>query len=299
MSDSAICVLENPSLRFASLGSGSRGNACVVEASHAQQTVRVLLDCGFGPRELTRRLARLDLLPTDLDAVLITHEHSDHLGGLAAGQRKFGWPVYCTAGTARTLHEDLSAFTGSCFTLIPADYDFTVGDLQITAFAVPHDAREPCQYRFRFAGLELGTLSDLGRITEHVLSHLQTCHALLLECNHDTDLLAAGPYPYSLKQRVGGDYGHLSNAQAAGLVAELVSRDAPLNKLALAHLSEKNNTPEKALAAIHAVQPVDCHTLLTNQADGCEWLTVESTDSATNNNTNPNSTMNSMMENAA
>lgn len=271
--------------RFASLGSGSRGNATIVEVVEkidnadgdvsdggTPKRTRVMIDCGFGSRELKKRLARLDIEPETIDAVLITHEHSDHIGGVESGQRRYGWPVYLTAGSARKLKVLPTKTNG--YHLIPAEHEFTVGDINIKAFPVPHDAREPCQYTVSHRHKKLGILSDLGRITEHVVDNLADCHALLLECNHDADMLMNGSYPAMLKRRVGGHYGHLSNAQSADLVQRLVERQAPLQLMALAHLSEQNNTPELALQAIRAVQPADAKVVLTTQTDGCAWLSV-------------------------
>lgn len=287
---------EGSNFRFSSLGSGSRGNATLVEAisftGGEPVITRVLVDCGFGPRELKRRLARLNVQPEMIDAVLITHEHSDHIGGVASGQRKYGWNVYLTAGTARGINANLSSFTHSKFHLIPPDYQFTIRHIAITAFTVPHDAREPCQFTLEFSGQKLGVLSDLGRITEHVVEHLHDCDALLLECNHDVPMLNAGAYPYMLKRRVAGDYGHLSNEQAAGLVHALHDRASPVQLLALAHLSEQNNSPDLAIAAIQTALE-DWSTpptvVLTNQADGCPWLPIAGTkllEHTTNQTTN-------------
>lgn len=265
--------------RFSSLGSGSRGNATVVQITDANQSsVTLLVDCGFGSREIKRRLAKLDITPHDIDAVLITHEHRDHLGGVASAQRQYGWDVYLTPGTARSINNDLSIFTHSKFHLIPADHDFAIGGVKVTAFAVPHDAREPCQYTIEYAGLKFGVLSDLGKITEHVVMNLQDCHALLLECNHDRQMLHSGDYPAMLKRRVGGDYGHLSNDQAAELLWRLCEHKSPLHMLALAHLSEQNNTPDLAQTAVNRALddwPEPRPTVnLTTQQDGCAWLLV-------------------------
>lgn len=230
---------------------------------------RVLIDCGFGLRETAARLARLDLMPQQIDAILVTHEHGDHAGGVAPLARRWQIPVYLTHGTARA-HKAFAAMSLNCF---DADAEFEIGALQIRAFSVPHDAAQPCQYRLTDGGRALGVVSDLGHISANVVRALQGVDALALECNHDPRLLAAGPYPPSLKARVGGDWGHLANAQAAQLLAQLeLSR---LQHLWLTHLSEVNNSPAHALDAVApvldglAVQP-----RCASQSEGFGWCEV-------------------------
>jgi phosphoribosyl 1,2-cyclic phosphodiesterase len=222
-------------MRFASLGSGSRGNATLIEAGGT----RVLLDCGFSVKELERRMARLDVAADSLDAILVTHEHGDHIRGVGALARRYRLPVWLTDGTFRQgrLGElpERRRFTSHQ----PA---FTIGDLEVAPYAVPHDAREPAQFVFGHAGLRLGILTDAGSVTPHVTETLQGCDALMLECNHDTRMLANGPYPPALQARVGGRLGHLNNRQAAALLGNL--EQGCLRHLVAAHLSEKNNTPE-------------------------------------------------------
>ena len=227
-------------LRFASLGSGSRGNATLVEAG----STCVMVDCGFSIAETQRRLARLDRTPADIQAILVTHEHSDHIGGVAALARRFGIPVWMTAGTS-VVHNDTDVPVLDWFN---GHEPFAIGDLSVQPFPVPHDAREPCQFVFSDGALRLGVLTDTGSITSHIRACLDGCDALLLECNHDTAMLADGPYPPMLKRRVGGRLGHLSNTQAAELLASIDT--SALQALAIAHLSDKNNRPELARAAL-------------------------------------------------
>lgn len=232
-------------LRFAALGSGSRGNATLVEAAG----VRVMIDCGFTVREVQARCRVLEFDPAALDAILVTHEHSDHLGGVARLARAYGIPVYLTRGTA----SGTSDWDGCERRYISPHQAFNIRELEVQPFPVPHDAREPCQFSLAHGGRRLGVLSDLGHITPHVRESLAACDALLLECNHDPEMLAAGPYPDMLKRRVGGDRGHLSNAQAAGLLRAVDRRR--LQHLLLTHLSEKNNTRALAReAACEALQ---------------------------------------------
>ena len=248
-------------MRAASLGSGSRGNALVVEAAG----VRVLVDCGFSHAETVRRLQTLGLSPADLDAVLVSHEHGDHCRGVRALVGRHGLPVWATAGTAGCLDLPPEA---ELHVLSP-DVPFSIGSLRIHPYPVPHDAREPCQFVFEAAGLRLGVLTDAGHCTPHMGYCLQDLDGLVLECNHDPDMLACGPYPPALRRRVGGDYGHLSNAQAARLLAAVAS--SRLAWVVAAHLSEQNNTPEAARAALADVLPGSAELRLADQTTGFSW----------------------------
>lgn len=226
--------------RFASLGSGSKGNGTLVEAGG----VRVLVDCGFGLKDTQARLARLGLEAGQLDAILVTHEHSDHAGGVARLARRFNLPVYGTHGTVRRMKNPENLTIRS----FDAEACFEIGSVRVTAFSVPHDAVQPCQFRFDWGGRSLGVLSDLGHVTPHVTDALRGLDALMLEFNHDPQMLRDGPYPPALRARVAGDWGHLSNAQAAALLGQLPHQR--LQHLWLTHLSETNNTPAHALMSI-------------------------------------------------
>lgn len=252
-------------MRFASLGSGSRGNATLVEAG----ATRVLLDCGFSCAETEKRLARLGLEPQQVDAVLVTHEHSDHISGVARLSRRFGIPVWMTAGT-EAVHRGGEVATWHCFS---SHEGFGIGDLQIAPYPVPHDAREPCQFVFSDGAVRLGVLTDAGSVTAHMLRALNRLDALILECNHDPELLACGPYPVRLQQRVGGRYGHLSNQQAADLVRQIDS--SRLQHLVAAHLSEKNNRVDLARRVLADV--LNCAAADVSVADqdaGIGWCDI-------------------------
>ncbi len=218
-------------LRFAFLGSGSKGNALLLEAAGQ----RLLIDCGFSTREIARRMAALDRSPEALDGILVTHEHSDHASGVARLARRFGLPVYATHGTRAAINDD----NGLDWRLISAHEGFAIGDLAITPVAVPHDAREPVQFIVEDGLRRFGLLTDLGHVTPHVIRKYSACHALVLEANHDLGMLATGPYPPSLKQRVGGDFGHLNNRQSAEFLEQ--ADTGTLERLIAAHISEKNN----------------------------------------------------------
>jgi phosphoribosyl 1,2-cyclic phosphodiesterase len=229
-------------MRFASLGSGSSGNALLVEVG----ATRVLLDCGFGTTELKARLARLHLTPQDLDAVVVTHEHEDHAGGVPRLARKFGIPVFLTYGTMCAMGPAGGAMTE--VTIIDSHAPFEIGDVEVRPFPVPHDAREPAQFVFSDGSACLGVLTDVGSTTPHVAKMLSGLEALVIECNHDRAMLADGPYPPRLKERIGSRLGHLDNDTAAELVRGLdCSR---LAHVVAAHLSQQNNTPDLARAAL-------------------------------------------------
>lgn len=250
---------------FASLGSGSKGNATLV--SDGETTL--LVDCGFGLRDAERRLARLGLHPRQLDAVLVTHEHGDHLRGVGPLARRHAVPVYITPGTW------LSGRLGEVPQRhwITPQSRFTVKSLTIDPITVPHDAREPVQFRFESCGRHLGVLTDLGHPTDHVIETFKGCDALVIECNHDRRMLEIGPYPPRLKRRVGGNWGHLANVQAASLLQRLgLDR---LQRIVCSHLSEHNNRPELALEALMPLLDGDGSRLtIAAQDSGMHWQTI-------------------------
>jgi phosphoribosyl 1,2-cyclic phosphodiesterase len=251
-------------MRFASLGSGSRGNALVIESG----ATRVLVDCGFGPRQLAARLGRLGLSAAQFDAILVTHEHSDHLSGVAACAQRDGLDVYLTHGTLAAMKP-----TGPTVTVIDSHAVFTLGDLEVMPFPVPHDAREPAQFVFSDGRCRLGILTDAGCVTTHIVDMLSGCDALVLECNHDGDMLAGGHYPAHLKRRIAGRLGHLDNASAAGLLARLDRRR--LQHVVAAHLSQDNNTPALARAALAEVLGCAPEWItVADQADGFGWRQI-------------------------
>ena len=232
-------------MRFASLGSGSRGNATVIAADGTL----LLLDCGFSIKETESRLARLGLHAEHLTAILVTHEHADHVNGVAPLARRYKLPVWMTAGTAQATRN--RGMDGVDTRLFSSHESFAIDGIEVTPFPVPHDAREPCQFVFGDGHWRLGVLTDAGSSTAHIETSLSRCHGLVLECNHDPDLLRDSDYPQSLKERIGGRLGHLANATAAMILSRLdCSR---LQHLIAAHLSEKNNTPGRARRSLSGV----------------------------------------------
>jgi phosphoribosyl 1,2-cyclic phosphodiesterase len=255
-------------LRFASLGSGSGGNALVVEADGT----RLMLDCGLGPREVERRLARLGLAPEDLAGILVTHEHSDHADGALAFAARYRLRVWLTDGTWRALAGEAQPAVQP--EIIDSHTPFAVGGLEVHPFPVPHDAREPAQFVLSDGELRLGVLTDVGASTPHIEAMLSGCDALVLECNHDTELLERGPYPARLKDRIRGPFGHLANDATARLLAALDNRR--LQHVIAAHLSRQNNTPELARAAL--ARALDCAIDwigVADQDDGFAWRAID------------------------
>ncbi len=251
-------------MRFASLGSGSQGNALVVEAS----TTRILVDCGFSVSETTRRLARIGIAPRDLSAIVVTHEHDDHIGGVARFARKHHLPVWLTSGTLRGLEGLFDPDVSVC--QIRGYAAFSVGDIRIDPFPVPHDAREPAQFVFSDGAHRLGVLTDAGHATAHMRHCLNGCNALVLECNHDPELLRSGDYPERLKVRISSRLGHLDNASAAALLAALERNR--LQHVVAAHLSQTNNRPELARGTLAAVLGCADHWIaIADQQTGLSW----------------------------
>src|SRR5688572_24174513 len=254
-------------MRFASLGSGSEGNGLLVESG----TTRILVDCGFRLSETVTRLGRFGLAPSDLAAVLVTHEHDDHAGGVARFARRYDLPVYLTYGTL------VAMGTGGAMmprvSLIDSHTPFMIGDLEIHPYPVPHDAREPSQFVFSDGDKRLGLLTDTGDSTPHIRQMLSGIDALVLECNHELDLLMNGRYPPTLKRRISSRYGHLDNATSARIVASIDC--SSLQHFIAAHLSAQNNTPELARTAIAGALGCDPAWIgVATQSEGLAWREI-------------------------
>lgn len=273
------------SMRFSSLGSGSEGNALLVAvgtkgscgrpdksfSSPGTRQTLVLMDCGFGLQDTVSRLGRLGVSPEQLSGIVVTHEHGDHISGVARLARKYNLPVWLTHGT---LHCQTKAFSGIAnIREIDPQRAFAIGGIEITPYPVPHDAAEPVQFVFSDGARRLGVLTDTGCSTAHIEQTLSGCHALVLECNHDIEMLMNGDYPYRLKQRVGGRFGHLNNQESAGILARLdVSK---LQHLIAAHLSRRNNTPELAVRALSgAAKCEESWVGVATQEDGFAWREI-------------------------
>jgi phosphoribosyl 1,2-cyclic phosphodiesterase len=254
-------------VRFASLGSGSEGNALLVCAGQT----RVLLDCGFGLKDSIARLSRLGIAPEQLSGLVVTHEHGDHISGVAKLARKFDLPVWLTHGTLRSQPKAF-ANVGKLNEIDPHQA-FAIGDIEVCPYPVPHDAAEPVQFVFGNGAKRLGVLTDAGCGTPHIEAMLSGCDALVLECNHDSEMLAHGNYPYSLKQRVGGRLGHLSNLESAAILAKLDA--SRLQHLVAAHLSQNNNTQALAVRALSGVlNCAEAWVGVATQQEGFAWREI-------------------------
>lgn len=256
-------------MRFASLGSGSEGNALLISSTAGNSHTHIILDCGFGPRELTRRLARLELSPEQLAGIIVTHEHSDHLGGVFQVARQFKLPVWLTHGSFESAAKDEAI--GVEVHLCRDGHTFALGDLAVHPYTVPHDAREPVQYTISDGRSKLGVLTDVGHATQHLIAALAACDALLLEFNHDAQMLARSAYPTWLKSRIAGPFGHLSNESAAGILREVDK--TRLRTLVAAHLSQRNNTPALVRSVIEAeIAGMDIALQVADQHTGSDWI---------------------------
>ena len=251
-------------MRIASLGSGSRGNATLIQ----HQNTTLLVDNGFSLRQFTRRLERFGLSPDAIDAVLLTHEHGDHSGGVARLCAGHGIPLWTAVGTAR-------AVLDASFEYHPlvAGRTISIGSLEVLPVTVPHDASEPLQFIFRHpqSGRRLGILTDTGHITGHIVEAFDRLDALLLEFNYDPDMLESGPYPEPLKQRVGGRHGHLSNLQSMELLQRIDT--SGLRHLIAAHISEKNNHPSIVASLISETRDLP-EPILAHQDTGFDWIEI-------------------------
>jgi len=244
---------------FASLGSGSRGNATVVALGDKV----LLVDCGFSLRQTEKRLARVGLSGGDIDAILISHEHADHISGVSALAHKYSIDVYASYGT---LKYDLQGVKCHPF---DGDVSFEIAGIAVNPVCVPHDAREPTQFVLRDDDETIGVLSDLGCVTAHVVAQYKQCTHILLEANHDRRLLAQGSYPAQLKRRVGADYGHLSNEQAQQLLRQIAH---PELHVVIGHVSEQNNCPDILSEVMQGMRSKVAQLRFADQRNGFDWI---------------------------
>ncbi len=257
-------------MRFASIGSGSAGNALVIEAG----ATRLMLDCGFGIRETEQRLARLGLTPDQLQGILVTHEHDDHVGGAFKFAARNNLKIWITHGTLRHSTRYMPAQFDTPLEVIDSHTTFAIGDIEVHPFPVPHDAGEPVQFYFHDGARKLGVLTDTGCSTPHIEAMLTQCHALALECNHDSQMLLNGSYAWPLKQRISGRLGHLDNVSAAELLGKL--DNSRLQHIVALHLSEKNNTPDLAGRALATVLGCEQDWIgIADQLSGFDWRKID------------------------
>lgn len=233
-------------MRLCSIASGSSGN-CIYVGS---DDTHILVDTGISGKKIENGLNSLDITGRDVDGILVTHEHSDHIKGLGVIARKYGTPIFATEGTIEAIRNtpSIGKFPENIFHKIQSDETFSIKDIEIIPFRIPHDAAEPVGYRLENAKSSIGIATDLGKYDEYIINNLQNLDAILLEANHDVRMLEVGKYPYYLKQRILGDRGHLSNEKAGQLLCQLLHDD--MKAIFLGHLSRENNYEELAYETV-------------------------------------------------
>ena len=251
-------------MKFASLGSGSKGNATIIDTDHGC----LMIDCGFSIKETTRRLERVGKSPQDISAILVTHEHSDHWKGVLPFASKFSIDIYATAGCYRAVN--VSPSSSKLFKVVCSHTEFMINNVQILPIPVPHDANEPVQYIFSYDQYRLGILTDVGNITPYIIQQYSNCTGLLVEANHDVELLQAGAYPKFLKDRVAGQWGHLNNHQTASLLSAIDQN--LIQKLVIGHISESNNNSARVKQVIEDVFTSSEKIIYANQNEGFDWV---------------------------
>ncbi len=257
----------NHPLSVCVLASGSKGNAIFVSGG----STAILVDAGLSGIEIERRMKSKGLSPESLDAILVSHEHADHIRGVGILSRRFGLPVYMNRGTARAG----APYLGKIHDLKPFECGrgFEIDTLTVHPFSVSHDAADPSGFTIKQNGIKIGVATDLGIATAMVKAHLAGCALLILEANHDPDMLIRGPYPWPLKQRIRDRTGHLSNEDSAALLQGI--RHDRLRHVILAHLSETNNTPQRALTTVQeAMDHTDVQVSVATQEKGSDLLSL-------------------------
>lgn len=265
-------------MRMCSIASGSSGN-CIYIGSERNS---ILIDAGISGKRVEAGLKGLDLSGKDMDGILITHEHSDHIKGLGVLARKFGIPIYGTKGTLKAIRQtgNLGEIPEELYHEIMPDVDFQVGDLMVSPFRVSHDAADPVAYRVECAGKAAAVATDLGVYTDYTVNKLKKLDVLLLESNHDIHMLEVGDYPYHLKRRILGERGHLSNESAGQLLCKVLHDD--LKRIFLGHLSKENNYAELAYETVrlevlledNPYKPDDFHISVASREEVSECVTV-------------------------
>ncbi len=249
------------------MSSGSKGNSLYVEG----ENTRILIDAGIGARSLSNRLAQFDTTLDDIDALFISHEHSDHVRGVGTLAKKFKIPVYCTEGTFRKARQSYGLTTG--WRRISQQDNIEVNNLMVESYPTPHDAAESVAFVVRCGKKKLGHATDLGSVPLLVKEKLKNSDTLLVEANHDIPMLKEGAYPWHLKQRILGSHGHLSNEDCAELLASVEHPN--LKKIVLMHLSETNNHPQKAISTVrHSLSDKSIPLILANQNEATPLMDV-------------------------
>ena len=256
-------------MEFCSLGSGSSGNSFIVKNN---QTI-LMVDCGFGLKETIDRLERYQIKPNQISAILLTHEHEDHIKGAFSLANKFQIPIYLSYGTYQMCQKKINDRYQINFELIRNFDSFMIENVLVSPIPVPHDAREPCQFRFDCQDKSIAIITDLGKITKHVVEKLSKVNLLVLEFNHDEKMLNSSDYPDSLKKRINGHYGHLENKESLKLLESINHLD--LQWVIAAHLSEKNNHIALVKKMIfEIVDKKNSNVGIIDQELGLEWVST-------------------------
>ena len=233
-------------MKLVSIASGSSGNCIYV----GNERTHLLVDAGISGKKIEEGLNKLDLAPYELDGILITHEHSDHIGGLGVLARRYGIPIFATEGSIKGICENTSVgeIDSSLFNVVEADSSFYLKDIKVNPMIISHDSYEPCAYRFFYGNKGIGVVTDLGTYNKYTVESLKNLDILFLEANHDVNMLQVGHYPYYLKQRILGNKGHLSNENCGRLLSELLHDN--VKYIQLGHLSKDNNLPDLAYETV-------------------------------------------------
>ena len=265
-------------MRFVSIASGSSGN-CIYAGT---ENTHVLIDAGISAKKIEKGLFELGLKPSELSAICITHEHSDHIKGLGVLARKYEIPIYATEGTLREIRraKGLGEYDEELLKPLLPDVRLTMGDMDILPFHIDHDAADPVAYRIQSGNKSVAVATDLGHFNQYTIDHLLDLDAVLLESNHDLRMLETGPYPYYLKRRIMGDFGHLSN-ENAGRLLNCILNDK-MKHVLLGHLSKENNLPELAFETVRLEVDMgecpyctsDFHMAVASRDEMSEILTI-------------------------
>ena len=230
--------------RFCSLYSGSSGNSLFVQTNKT----KILIDCGESAKKIISALSEINIDITEINAILITHEHIDHVKSLGTLSKKYNIPIYTNIETLNAMPDQKNKIKEDNINLFNISKTFYIGDLKILPFSIPHDAANPCGFNIYYKDKKISIATDIGHITPEIISHLEKSNFLLLESNYDSNVLKCSSYPYYLKERISGPYGHLSNSTAGQTISHLINTG--LKTVMLGHLSKENNFPELAYKTV-------------------------------------------------
>ena len=236
-------------IKFATIASGSSGNSIFV----GNENTKILIDAGLSGKQVQEGLSDIGVSGNELDAIFVTHEHIDHVKGIGVLSRRFNLPVFATKGTWDNMPKSVGEIKDENKKIIFSDKDCVLKDFCIKPYAIPHDAKEPVGFSVLTEKFKMSIATDLGHVTESIMENIKDCDLLLLESNHDVDMLKNGEYPYPLKKRILGDKGHLSNETAGKLLAWVICQNSKLRNVFLGHLSKENNTPKTAYDTVNNI----------------------------------------------